>query len=111
MYCPEAFFSVVAEKLVYTATMFVQVELLNEFFYQFPREVDNRLYYGLKKDQVLTFAQENPDMKQQLALLDRKTKLELVMEKLSYLSRARQQQQQQAQEDLRWKTSSPEANA
>jgi hypothetical protein len=33
-FCPEAFLSVVAEKLAYTSTMFINIELLEQFFYQ-----------------------------------------------------------------------------
>jgi len=77
-YCPEAFLNMVAEKLTYTAVMFIQVELLNEFFFQFPREVDNRLVYDLDKKQILAFAKENPHIRKHLELQERKRKLEEV---------------------------------
>jgi hypothetical protein len=32
--CPEAFLNVVAEKLAYTSAMFINIELLDQFFYQ-----------------------------------------------------------------------------
>jgi hypothetical protein len=32
--CPEAFLNVVADKLAYTSAMFINVELLDHFFYQ-----------------------------------------------------------------------------
>ena len=32
--CPEAFLNVVADKLAYTSTMFINIELLEDFFYQ-----------------------------------------------------------------------------
>lgn len=32
--CPEAFLSVVADKLAYTSAMFIRIELLDHFFYQ-----------------------------------------------------------------------------
>ncbi|CAJ0749756.1 19295_t:CDS:10 [Entrophospora sp. SA101] len=86
-FCPEAFLNVVAEKLTYTAVMFIQVELLNEFFFQFPREVDNRLIYDLDRKQILSFAKENPYICKHLELQERKRKLEEVMEKLNYLVR------------------------
>ncbi|CAJ0824906.1 14442_t:CDS:1 [Entrophospora sp. SA101] len=78
-FCPEAFLNVVAEKLTYTAVMFIQVELLNEFFFQFPREVDNRLIYDLDRKQILSFAKENPYICKHLELQERKRKLEEVM--------------------------------
>lgn len=89
--CPEAFLSVVAEKLTYTSVMFLQVELLNEFFFQFPREVDDRLYYDLDKASLTAFARENPEVRRQLDLLERRSKLEEVMEKLGYLARDRKE--------------------
>ena len=33
-FCPEAFLAVVADKLAYTSTMFINIELLEQFFYQ-----------------------------------------------------------------------------
>ncbi|KAI8097931.1 P-loop containing nucleoside triphosphate hydrolase protein [Gilbertella persicaria] len=84
-YCPEAFLNVIAEKLTYTAVMFIQVELLNEFFFQFPREVDNRLVYQMDRRQIQQFARENPPIQKHLDLQERKTKLEDVMDKLNYL--------------------------
>ncbi|KAJ3115526.1 dynamin-like GTPase mgm1 [Phlyctochytrium bullatum] len=85
--CPEVFLEVVAEKLTYTAVMFIYVELLNEFFFQLPREVDNKLYYDLSREQILKFARENPVVGRHLALQERKATLELVMEKLKGISR------------------------
>lgn len=32
--CPEAFLAVVADKLAYTSAMFINIELLDHFFYQ-----------------------------------------------------------------------------
>jgi len=34
VFCPEAFLNVVAEKLAYTSAMFINIELLDQFFYQ-----------------------------------------------------------------------------
>jgi hypothetical protein len=65
--------------------MFIQVELLNEFFFQFPREVDNRLVYEMDRRQIQQFARENPPIQKHLELQERKMKLEEVMDKLNYL--------------------------
>lgn len=65
--------------------MFIQVELLNEFFFQFPREVDNRLVYEMDRRQIQLFARENPPIQKHLELQERKMKLEEVMDKLNYL--------------------------
>ncbi|KAJ3134711.1 dynamin-like GTPase mgm1 [Physocladia obscura] len=85
--CPEALLEVLADKLTYTAVMFIYVELLNEFFFQLPREVDNKLYYGLSRAQILKFANENPTVRKHLEVQERKATLELVMEKLRSLNR------------------------
>ena len=34
VFCPEAFLNVVADKLAYTSAMFINIELLDHFFYQ-----------------------------------------------------------------------------
>eukprot|EP00842_Homolaphlyctis_polyrhiza_P005577 jgi/Hompol1/601/HPOL_002544-RA len=85
--CPEVYLSVVSEKLAYTAVMFIYIELLNEFFFHLPREMDNKLYYGLNAEQIRQFARENPSIRKHLEIQDRKATLELAMEKLKELKR------------------------
>ncbi|KAG7087498.1 hypothetical protein E1B28_013459 [Marasmius oreades] len=88
--CPEAFLNVVADKLAYTSSMFLNIELLDQFFYQFPREVDARLLYDLDQKEIEEFARENPAVKKHLELQERKDKLEEVMKQLNSLSTLRQ---------------------
>jgi hypothetical protein len=76
--CPEAFLNVVADKLAHTSTMFINIELLDQFFYQFPREIDSRLLYDLDRNEIVEFAKENPEIRRHLDLQDRKDKLEEV---------------------------------
>jgi dynamin-like GTPase MGM1, mitochondrial len=76
--CPEAFLNVVADKLAYTSSMFINIELLDQFFYQFPREIDSRLLYDLDRSEIVDFARENPEIRRHLDLQDRKDKLEEV---------------------------------
>jgi dynamin-like GTPase MGM1, mitochondrial len=76
--CPEAFLNVVADKLAHTSTMFINIELLDQFFYQFPREIDSRLLYDLDPNEIVEFAKENPEIRRHLDLQDRKDKLEEV---------------------------------
>ena len=97
--CPEAFLSVVADKLAYTSAMFINIELLDHFFYQvcpsstayidmriltcfvpqqFPREIDSRLIYDLDRTEITEFARENPVIRRHLDLQERKDKLEEV---------------------------------
>ena len=74
--CPEAFLNVVADKRAYTSTMFINIELLDHFFYQFPREIDSRLLYDLERNEIVEFAKQNPAVKKHLDLQERKDKLE-----------------------------------
>ncbi|KII84426.1 hypothetical protein PLICRDRAFT_46336 [Plicaturopsis crispa FD-325 SS-3] len=89
VFCPEAFLNVVADKLAYTSTMFINIELLDQFFYQFPREIDSRLLYDLDRREIVEFARENPAVQRHLDLQDRKDKLEEVMKQLNSLSTLR----------------------
>ncbi|KAJ8329782.1 mitochondrial dynamin GTPase Msp1 [Batrachochytrium dendrobatidis] len=85
--CPEVYLSVVSEKLAYTSVMFIYLELLSEFFFHMPREMDNRMYYGLSRAQIRKFARENPSVMKHLDTIERKATLEVVMEKLKTLTR------------------------
>ncbi|KAA1467676.1 hypothetical protein DENSPDRAFT_863145 [Dentipellis sp. KUC8613] len=87
--CPEAFLNVVADKLAYTSAMFINIELLDQFFYQFPREIDSRLLYDLDRKEIVEFARENPAVRRHLDLQERKDKLEEVMKQLNSLSTLR----------------------
>ncbi|GAA5826008.1 hypothetical protein JCM11251_000089 [Rhodosporidiobolus azoricus] len=84
-FCPEAFLNIVADKLSSTAVQFINIELLVEFFYQFPRDLDTRLSHDLDRNEIIRFARENPQIAKHLALQERKEKLELVAEKLDSL--------------------------
>ncbi|RDW88553.1 hypothetical protein BP6252_00585 [Coleophoma cylindrospora] len=84
-YCPEIFLDVVATKLTSTAVLFLNVELLSEFNYNFPRELDIRLGRGLGKDEVERFAREDPKIKAHLEVIRRKELLELVLSKMEGL--------------------------
>ncbi|GAA5975653.1 hypothetical protein JCM11641_003558 [Rhodosporidiobolus odoratus] len=98
-FCPEAFLNVVADKLSGTAVQFINIELLVEFFYQFPRDLDTRLSYSLDRSEIVRFAKENPQIARHLALQDRKDKLELVADKLDSLVKL--QRDKAAQQDPR----------
>lgn len=84
-FCPEAFLNVVADKLTYTAVMFINIELLSEFFYQFPREIDSRLVYDLAREDLVKFARENPSVRRHLDLQDKRDRLGEAMDKLNQL--------------------------
>ncbi|KAF8591126.1 hypothetical protein K439DRAFT_1627206 [Ramaria rubella] len=93
--CPEAFLNVVADKLAYTSALFINIELLDQFFYQFPREIDSRLIYDLDRDEIQRFARENPTVRRHLDLQERKDKLEEVMKSLQSLVNLRKDAQPQ----------------
>ncbi|KAH9039722.1 P-loop containing nucleoside triphosphate hydrolase protein [Lactarius hengduanensis] len=41
-----------------TSSMFINIELLDQFFYQFPREIDSRLLYDLDRTEIVEFARK-----------------------------------------------------
>jgi dynamin-like GTPase MGM1, mitochondrial len=63
----------------------LNVELLSEFFYQFPRELDVRLGRGLSREEVEKFAKEDPRVRGHLEVIRRKELLELVLGKMEGL--------------------------
>jgi len=84
-YCPEVFLDAVATKLASTAVLFLNVELLSEFYYNFPRELDLRLGRHLSDDEVERFAKEDAKIRRHLEVIRRKELLELVLEKMESL--------------------------
>ncbi|KAF8451846.1 P-loop containing nucleoside triphosphate hydrolase protein [Terfezia claveryi] len=84
-YCPEIFLDVVAEKLTGTAVLFLNVELLSEFYYNFPRELDSRLGRNLTPAQIEAFAREDPKIRKHIDLQKRKQLLELALQKMDSL--------------------------
>ncbi|MCJ1306356.1 dynamin-like GTPase mgm1 [Hypocenomyce scalaris] len=84
-HCPEIFLDVVADKLTSTAVLFLNVELLSEFYYNFPRELDARLGRHLSDSEIERFAREDPRIRSHLDVIRRKEMLELVLEKMESL--------------------------
>ena len=84
-HCPEVFLDVVADKLTSTAVLFLNVELLSEFYYNFPRELDARLGRHLNDSEIERFAREDPRIRAHLDVIRRKEMLELVLEKIESL--------------------------
>ncbi|OQD78162.1 hypothetical protein PENDEC_c001G00241 [Penicillium decumbens] len=81
-YCPEVFLDVVADKLTSTAVLFLNVELLSEFYYNFPRELDSRLGRHLSDAEVERFAREDPRVRRHLDIIRKKELLELALQKI-----------------------------
>jgi len=84
-HCPEVFLDVVADKLTSTAVLFLNVELLSEFYYNFPRELDMRLGRHLSDAEVERFAREDPRVRKHLDVVRRKDLLEMVLGKIESL--------------------------
>ncbi|KAJ9604186.1 mitochondrial dynamin GTPase Msp1 [Cladophialophora chaetospira] len=84
-HCPEVFLDVVADKLTSTAVLFLNVELLSEFYYNFPRELDLRLGRHLNQTEIERFAREDPRVRKHLDVIKRKDMLEMVLEKIESL--------------------------
>lgn len=81
-YCPEVFLDVVADKLTQTAVLFLNVELLSDFYYNFPRELDTRLGQNLNLTQIEAFAKEDPKIKKHIELQQRRDLLKLALDKI-----------------------------
>lgn len=79
--CPEVFLDAVATKVTQTAVLFLNVELLSDFYYNFPRELDNKLL-NLLRDDVERFAKEDPKIKKHIELQERKELLEEALGKV-----------------------------
>lgn len=84
--CPETYLSVLAEKLTYTACLFIYLELVNEYFYLFPRLLDEK-GYKMDRAAILEFGRENPKIQAQIDSLHRFKTLESVHEKLAKMQR------------------------
>lgn len=81
-HCPEVFLDVVADKLTSTAVLFLNVELLSEFYYNFPRELDMRLGRHLSDAEIERFAREDPRIRRHLDIIRKKELLELALHKI-----------------------------
>lgn len=86
-YCPEIFLDAVATKLTQTAVLFLNVEMLNDFYARFPREVESKLGEQMLGGGLERFAQEDPRVRRHLDLIKRKELLELVLSKIDGLRR------------------------
>lgn len=80
--CPEIFLDVVAEKLTQTAILFLNVELLSDFYYSFPRELEKRLGTKLTTEEIENYAKQDPKVKRHIELQERKELLELALSKI-----------------------------
>ncbi|TID30503.1 hypothetical protein CANINC_000856 [Pichia inconspicua] len=80
--CPEIFLDVVADKLTQTAILFLNVELLSDFYYSFPRELEKRLSSNLTAEEIENYAKEDAKVKRHIELQERKELLQLALTKI-----------------------------
>lgn len=80
--CPEIFMDAVSSKLTSTAILFLNVELLSDFYYNFPRKLDEEFFGNLSKEQMESFAKEDPKIRKHIELQERKDLLEEAMRKI-----------------------------
>lgn len=80
--CPEVFLDIVTSKITQTAVLFLNVELLSDFYYNFPRELDDKFFTNLTKEDVEKFAKEDPKIARHIELQERKDLLETALTKL-----------------------------
>lgn len=80
--CPEIFLDAVSTKLTSTAILFLNVELLSDFYYNFPRKLDEEFFGNLTREQMESFAKEDPKIKKHIELQERKDLLEEALNKI-----------------------------
>lgn len=80
--CPEIFMDAVSSKLTSTAILFLNVELLSDFYYNFPRKLDEEFFGNLSREQMESFAKEDPKIRKHIELQERKDLLEEAMRKI-----------------------------
>ncbi|KAI3403181.2 MGM1 [Candida oxycetoniae] len=80
--CPEIFLDAVASKIASTSILFLNVELLSDFYYNFPRELDMKFFNNLSKEDIEKFAKEDPKIKKHIELQERKDLLENALSKI-----------------------------
>ncbi|PVU90919.1 hypothetical protein BB561_004649 [Smittium simulii] len=88
--CAETFLVMLSHKLAYSAVLFINYELLQNFFFEVPRNIDAKMYsmYRNRTGKASRkFADQNPKVRSHLALLERRDVLEEVMVKLSEIIR------------------------
>lgn len=87
--CPEIFLDAVLNKLASTAILFLNVELLSDFYYNFPRELDRRFFGTMTADEMEQLAKEDPKIKKHIELGERKDLLETALSRMESVMRLR----------------------
>lgn len=82
--CPEIYLKAINEKLISTAVLFLNIELLSDFFYNFPIELDSKIS-ELSIDDIEMFAKQDSKISKHIDLQKRKDLLELALNKMNNL--------------------------
>ncbi|XBW35904.1 hypothetical protein QEN19_001479 [Hanseniaspora menglaensis] len=82
--CPEIYLKAINEKLISTAVLFLNIELLSDFFYNFPIELDSKIS-ELSIDDIEMFAKQDNKISKHIELQKRKDLLELALNKMNNL--------------------------
>lgn len=80
--CPEIFLDSVTSKVTSTSILFLNVELLSDFYYNFPRELDHKFFHSLTSEEIEQFAKEDPKVKKHIELQEKKDLLENALSKI-----------------------------
>lgn len=81
-YCPEIFLDAISTKLTSMAILFLNVELLSDFYYNFPREIDIKFFNNMRTEEIEAFAREDPRIRKHIELQERKDLLENALQKM-----------------------------
>ncbi|KAK3685911.1 P-loop containing nucleoside triphosphate hydrolase protein [Podospora appendiculata] len=85
-YCPEVFLDAVATKLSAVAILFLNVEMVNDFYTRFPREVEAKLGEHMLDGGLQKFVEGDANIRRHLDLIKKKELLELVLAKIDSLN-------------------------
>lgn len=80
--CPEIFLDSVTSKITSTSILFLNVELLSDFYYNFPRELDHKFFNTLTGEEIERFAKEDPKIKKHIELQEKKDLLENALSRI-----------------------------
>ena len=80
--CPEIYLKAINEKLISTAVLFLNIELLSDFFYNFPIELDKEIN-KLSNEDVEMFAKQDSNINKHIELQKKKDLLELAINKMN----------------------------
>lgn len=100
--CPEVFLDAVSTKLTSTAILFLNVELLSDFYYNFPRKLDEEFFTNMTREQLEGFAKEDPKIRKHIELQERKDLLEDALGKIEGVLAVHNHAQNHKNDSKKW---------